>query len=131
MKSAHVICCNDAPAMVVIGSKEKAEELMEALEKQECRTEDMPIHGWLAGVDYDDPLYYYGSDADTMRDLVSEHPELGEKITYPGGFVKAGVGDCGVRFRAPLIGEHNEDILHNELKMSTEDMVNLKQRRVI
>ena len=27
MKSAHVICCNDAPAMVVIGSKEKAEEL--------------------------------------------------------------------------------------------------------
>jgi glycerol-3-phosphate dehydrogenase len=50
------------------------------LESQKCRTEDMPIHGWLLNVDYNDPLYYYGSDADTMRDLVLEHPELGEKI---------------------------------------------------
>jgi glycerol-3-phosphate dehydrogenase len=50
------------------------------LEEQKCRTEDMPIHGWLSNVDYDDPLYYYGSDADALRDLVLEHPELGEKI---------------------------------------------------
>jgi crotonobetainyl-CoA:carnitine CoA-transferase CaiB-like acyl-CoA transferase len=60
-----------------------------------------------------------------------DHPELGAKITYPGGFVKTGIGDCGVRFRAPLIGEHNEDIYRGELKISTEDIVNLKQRRVI
>ena len=60
-----------------------------------------------------------------------EHPELGTKITYPGGFVKTGTGDCGVRFRAPLIGEHNNEIYHGELKMSAEDTVNLKQRRVI
>ncbi len=45
-----------------------------------CKTEDMPIHGWLTNVDFDDPLYYYGSDADTMRDLVSECPELGIPI---------------------------------------------------
>jgi len=50
------------------------------LATQKCKTEDMPIHGWLSNVDYADPLYYYGSDADTMRDLVQEHPELGEKI---------------------------------------------------
>ena len=60
-----------------------------------------------------------------------EHPELGTKITYPGGFVKVGVGDCGVRYRAPLIGEHNDAIYHGEMKMSREDMVNLKQRRII
>jgi len=60
-----------------------------------------------------------------------EHPELSTKITYPGGFVKTGIGDCGVRFRAPLIGEHNDDIYKGELGMSTEDMVNLKQRRII
>lgn len=47
---------------------------------QRCKTEDMPMHGWLSSVDYADPLYYYGSDADTMRDLVLDHPELGEKI---------------------------------------------------
>ncbi len=50
------------------------------LENQKCRTEDMPIHGWLSNVDYKDPLYYYGSDADYMRDLVSDHPELGKKM---------------------------------------------------
>lgn len=50
------------------------------LETQKCRTEDMPIHGWLSNVDYKDPLYYYGSDADALRDLALEHPELGEKI---------------------------------------------------
>jgi benzylsuccinate CoA-transferase BbsE subunit len=60
-----------------------------------------------------------------------EHPELGVKITYPGGFVKTGIGDCGVRFRAPLICEHNEDILHDEMNISQEDMVNMKQRRII
>jgi len=40
----------------------------------------MPIHGWLSSVDYNDPLYYYGSDADYMRDLVSDHPELGKRL---------------------------------------------------
>jgi glycerol-3-phosphate dehydrogenase len=50
------------------------------MEVQKCRTEDMPIHGWLSNVDYNDPLYYYGSDADTIRDLVLENPELGKKI---------------------------------------------------
>lgn len=40
----------------------------------------MPIHGWVSNVDYQDPLYYYGSDADYMRDLVVDHPELGEKL---------------------------------------------------
>ncbi len=50
------------------------------LEEYPCRTEDMPVHGWLSGVDYDDPLYYYGSDADGMRDLVSASPELGEPL---------------------------------------------------
>ena len=60
-----------------------------------------------------------------------EHPELGTKITYPGGFVKVGVGDCGIRSRAPLIGEHNDEVFRGELSMTTEDMVNLKQRRII
>ncbi len=50
------------------------------LEEQKCRTEDMPIHGWLSNVNYQDPLYYYGSDADSLRDLASDHPELGTQL---------------------------------------------------
>jgi crotonobetainyl-CoA:carnitine CoA-transferase CaiB-like acyl-CoA transferase len=34
-----------------------------------------------------------------------KHPELNDTIAYPGGFVKTGIGDCGIRFRAPLVGD--------------------------
>ncbi|MEE8419369.1 MAG: CoA transferase [Dehalococcoidales bacterium] len=60
-----------------------------------------------------------------------EHPELNDTITYPGGFVKPGEGDCGIRFRAPLIGEHNGEVYEKELGLSAEDLIILKQRRII
>jgi glycerol-3-phosphate dehydrogenase len=47
---------------------------------KKCRTEDMPIHGWQTNVDYTDPLYYYGSDADFMRDVLLDQPEFGKKL---------------------------------------------------
>ena len=67
------------------------------------------------------------------RDFWTEvpHPELDAKITYPGGFAKLTETACGIRFRAPLIGEHNDEIYRKELGMSTEQLVALKQRRVI
>ena len=60
-----------------------------------------------------------------------EHPDLGTKITYPGGFARFTEAACGIRFRAPLIGEHNDEIYKKELGVSTEELVALKQRRVI
>ncbi len=59
------------------------------------------------------------------------HPELGTNITYPGGFAKFTEAECGIRFRAPLIGEHNDEVYKKELGLSTEELVALKQRRVI
>ena len=63
------------------------------------------------------------------RDI--EHPELGEKVTYPGSFVKVGVGDCGVRTRAPFVGEHNTKIYGDDLHLSADELVRLRERRVI
>ncbi|MFC1942934.1 CaiB/BaiF CoA transferase family protein [Chloroflexota bacterium] len=60
-----------------------------------------------------------------------DHPELGTKITYPGAFAKPGEGECRIRRRAPLIGEHNDEIYKKELGKSTEELVALKQRQVI
>jgi crotonobetainyl-CoA:carnitine CoA-transferase CaiB-like acyl-CoA transferase len=60
-----------------------------------------------------------------------DHPDLNDQITYPGGFVKTGIGDCGIRFRAPLVGEHNEEIYKQVLGMTNEEMVVLKQRKII
>jgi crotonobetainyl-CoA:carnitine CoA-transferase CaiB-like acyl-CoA transferase len=59
------------------------------------------------------------------------HPELGTNITYPGGFVKLTGADCGIKRRAPLIGEHNDEIYTGELGFSKEELINLKRCRVI
>lgn len=60
-----------------------------------------------------------------------EHPELGDTITYPGAFAKLSEGSCKIRRRAPLIGEHNEEIYVKELGLSKEELVLLKQTNAI
>jgi len=60
-----------------------------------------------------------------------EHPELGTSITYPGGFARFTEADCGIKHRAPLIGEHNDEIYRQEMGMSAVELVTLKQRSVI
>jgi len=60
-----------------------------------------------------------------------EHPELGEKITYPGAFMKASVTPLKISRRAPLIGEHNTEIYEKELGMPKEDTLVLKQAGII
>ncbi|MDO9536026.1 MAG: CoA transferase [Bacillota bacterium] len=59
-----------------------------------------------------------------------EHPELGTEITYPGGFCKFSDASCGIRRRAPLIGEHNEEIFE-ELGFNNEDLRIMKQSGII
>jgi crotonobetainyl-CoA:carnitine CoA-transferase CaiB-like acyl-CoA transferase len=60
-----------------------------------------------------------------------EHPELGDTITYPGPFVKLSETPVVIRRRAPLIGEHNEDIYVDELGFPRKEMLTLKQAGVI
>jgi len=60
-----------------------------------------------------------------------EHPELGTAITYPGAFVNASESPPRISRRAPLIGEHNEEIYEKELGISKEELLILKQAGVI
>ncbi len=60
-----------------------------------------------------------------------EHPELDTAITYPGALYKSGVGSCGIWRRAPLIGEHNEQIYGKELGFSKEELLSLKKSGII
>jgi crotonobetainyl-CoA:carnitine CoA-transferase CaiB-like acyl-CoA transferase len=60
-----------------------------------------------------------------------EHPELGTSITYPGGFVKLSEAPCKIRRRAPLIGEHNEEIYIREMGLSAKELLTFKQAKVI
>jgi benzylsuccinate CoA-transferase BbsE subunit len=67
------------------------------------------------------------------RDFWQEvaHPELDTNIAYPGGFIKFTEADCGIKRRAPLIGEHNDEIYMKELGISKDKMAALKQAHVI
>jgi crotonobetainyl-CoA:carnitine CoA-transferase CaiB-like acyl-CoA transferase len=60
-----------------------------------------------------------------------EHPELGTYITYPGSFVKFSEAECGIRKRAPLIGEHNSEIYIHELGFSSQELAALAESHVI
>ena len=60
-----------------------------------------------------------------------EHPELKTAIDYPGAFAKFSEGACQVWRRAPLIGEHNEEIYRRELGLSTAEITELSEQGVI
>ena len=60
-----------------------------------------------------------------------DHPDLRETLTYPGAFLKSSETSCGIRRRAPHIGEHNMKIYHGELGLSIEQIATLKESGVI
>ncbi|HEX77702.1 MAG TPA: CoA transferase [Dehalococcoidia bacterium] len=60
-----------------------------------------------------------------------KHPELGDTITYPGGFLKLSECPLQISRRAPLIGEHNDEIYGKELGFTKEKLAILKHARVI
>jgi len=50
------------------------------LQPARCKTEDMPIHGTIPGVNQDDHLYVYGSDREQVLALTRENKELAGKL---------------------------------------------------
>jgi len=60
-----------------------------------------------------------------------DHPELGDTITYPGAWAISSEANLDIRRRAPLIGEHNQEIYEGELGITKEELVMLKQLGVI
>jgi crotonobetainyl-CoA:carnitine CoA-transferase CaiB-like acyl-CoA transferase len=59
------------------------------------------------------------------------HDELDDTITYPGAFAKFSETPIKNWRRAPLIGEHNDEIYGRELGFSKDEMVMLKEAGVI
>jgi len=60
-----------------------------------------------------------------------EHPEVGDTLTYCGPFIKLSEAPMKIFRRAPLIGEHNEEIYEKEIGLSRRELILLKQGGVI
>jgi len=60
-----------------------------------------------------------------------EHPELNGSITYPRYTYLSSEGTNEIRFRAPLIGEHNWDIYGGELGLTKDNLASLQQQGII
>lgn len=58
------------------------------------------------------------------------HEELDDKITYPSFFAKFSTIACGFWRRAPLIGEHNEEV-YSEIGLTKRDLIRLKEANII
>jgi benzylsuccinate CoA-transferase BbsE subunit len=60
-----------------------------------------------------------------------EHPELGRNFIYPGEAAIYNGSPWRISRRAPLIGEHNFEIFHEELGLSRGELAVLAENRVI
>jgi len=59
------------------------------------------------------------------------HAELGEEVVYPGAPLKMSEAGWRIQSRAPLVGEHNQDIYEGELGFSAEQQAVFKARKAI
>jgi crotonobetainyl-CoA:carnitine CoA-transferase CaiB-like acyl-CoA transferase len=60
-----------------------------------------------------------------------EHPELGRNFKYPGGAAVWNGSPWHISRRAPLIGEHNEEVLCGELGLSRLELAVLAEGGVV
>ncbi len=60
-----------------------------------------------------------------------DHTDLGVTLRYPSRFCLLSDAPCNIWRRAPLIGEHNQEIYQKELGLSSEELVALKQAGII
>jgi len=59
------------------------------------------------------------------------HPEMETELKYPASYIKTNEAITNIRFRAPLVGEHNIEIYHKELGIPMDDLQVLRKNAVI
>lgn len=56
-----------------------------------------------------------------------DHPEVGTQVTYPGAPFKLTETPWALGRRAPLIGEHNEEVYIGELGLTSQELCTLRE----
>ena len=116
------------------GIQEHHEELYEALAKffSSMTGEEL----WHGAAKIGLPWAYIRSCDEIMDDahlrewgfyVEVEHPELGRSFTHPGAAAMYNGSPWSISRRAPLVGEHNEEILCGELGLSKAELAVLAE----
>jgi glycerol-3-phosphate dehydrogenase len=95
----HLITISDSGLVTITGGKwttyrRMAEDAIDTAIKNaglplvDCKTKELPIHG-AATVDFNSPMYYFGSDEIHIRSLISNDNTLSEKIHPSLPYIKA------------------------------------------
>tara|TARA_R100000908_G_scaffold65235_1_gene53073 strand:- start:64605 stop:66224 length:1620 start_codon:yes stop_codon:yes gene_type:complete len=58
---------------------DKAEKVA-GMERRKSTSESLKVHGFEESTDYNDPLYFYGSDRDAIMEMAKENSSLKEKL---------------------------------------------------
>ena len=88
----HKILISDSKIISIIGGKwttyrEMAEDVIDKVQKvanlpkKESITEYLKIYGYKKNIDFNNPLYFYGSDITKIKKLIEENKELNENIS--------------------------------------------------
>ncbi|NIG56965.1 glycerol-3-phosphate dehydrogenase/oxidase [Chitinophaga sp. Cy-1792] len=99
---SHKIIAASSGLMTIIGGKwttyrRMGQDVIHQLEhtmrwkETETATEELPIHGAMANVNWEDPWYFYGSDEAAIRQLANDNPVLNETISEAFSIKKAQV----------------------------------------
>ena len=98
----HTLIVNPSGLVTITGGKwttyrKMAQDVVDqasiiaGLSPGQCVTENLRIHGWLKNFDKTDPQYYYGSDLASIKKMIKNQPELGEKLHERLPYIKAEV----------------------------------------
>jgi glycerol-3-phosphate dehydrogenase len=85
------------------------------LNRRDCITETLRIHGWLKSVNTEEPLHYYGSDRLAINKMIEEIPELGRPLHERLPYLKAEVVWA----------------VRNEMAMTIEDVLSRRTRALL
>jgi len=96
----HHISISDSELISITGGKwttyrKMAEDVMEivvhkaGISEKECVTKNLHIHGYRENNNYKAPLYYYGTDEDSVKALIHQDTSLGELIHPSLPYIKA------------------------------------------
>lgn len=99
---SHKIFVTKSELFTMVGGKwttfrKMAEDMVNKVEmvkgwgKIKSKTRNLQLHGYTTRVDYNDPLYVYGSDREELLALAKSDPEFGETLSQSLGVFKAQV----------------------------------------